>query len=437
MSKEDLIKELKKRDITIAALSNTSNEEKEPKINISLKNKYGNHSLDLDAIKRYSRQLILPELGPNRQMKLLNSSVIIVGCGGLGCPAAIYLAAAGVGFLGLVDFDDVEISNLHRQILHTERGIGESKVDSVIKAVRNLNSAIKCTSYKVSLSSQNIMDIISKFDLVLDCTDNVATRYLLNDACILSSKPLVSGSALRFEGQLTVYGFKDGPCYRCLFPEPPPPESVTNCSDGGVLGVVPGIIGCLQALESIKILINHGEICSGFLLLMDASSLSFRKIKLRGRQSSCKLCGSSPVIKTLIDYEKFCGSTACDKDSNLHLVEDSNRISVSDLKRIRDDFEQHVLIDVRPENEVEICSLSDSLNVPLSRFDEDGLLDEIAFLSEKNKTKYFIFICKRGNDSQKAMLKFRKKFNNDFTVVDVRGGLSSWSKVIDPDFPIY
>ncbi|KAL8604876.1 hypothetical protein ACOMHN_028504 [Nucella lapillus] len=280
-----------------------------------------------EQIGRYSRQLILPELGVKGQQRLLSSKVLIVGAGGLGCPAAIYLAAAGVGTVGVVDYDEVEVSNLHRQILHTEHRLGRSKAESVALSCRNLNSSLRFKTHRVQLSSENALSIIEEYDVVLDCTDNVATRYLLSDACVLAARPLVSGSALRFEGQLTVYNYKGGPCYRCLYPKPPPPETVTNCSDGGVLGVVPGIIGCYQALEAIKIAADMGTCLSERLMLFDGMDGTTRTIRLRRRQPSCPVCGDTPTIRELVDYEQFCGARAADKDQEKDVLAASSRMS--------------------------------------------------------------------------------------------------------------
>ncbi|ELU15781.1 hypothetical protein CAPTEDRAFT_109679, partial [Capitella teleta] len=313
-------------------------------------------TLDNEEIARYSRQLILPELGISGQVKLKNSRVLIIGCGGLGCPAAIYLAAAGIGCIGLVDFDEVELSNLHRQILHTERKIGSMKSASVAEACEQLNSRASCIPYHLALTSENAYQLIEKYDIVLDATDNVATRYLLNDACILTGKPLVSGSALRFEGQLTVYNHNGGPCYRCLYPKPPPPETVTNCSDGGVVGVVPGIIGSLQALEAIKLACGLPPSFSQSLLLFDAFS-TFRTIKLRPKQRNCVICGESPSITKLIDYEQFCGAKATDKDAGLNVLGSKERISVQEYAEILQKKSDHMLIDVRQAVEMDICQL--------------------------------------------------------------------------------
>jgi adenylyltransferase/sulfurtransferase len=404
-------------------------------------------TLSNSQIARYSRQLILPEIGVAGQLSISAASVLIVGAGGLGCPAAIYLSAAGVGRLGVVDYDEVELSNLHRQILHSEGRVGVAKSASVAIACARLNSSVRYVPYHLSLSSENALDIVRQYDIVLDATDNVATRYLLNDACVLADKPLVSGSALRFEGQLTVYHHKGGPCYRCLYPKPPPPETVTNCSDGGVLGVIPGIIGSLQALEAIKIAAGMESAFSQKLLLFDGLDGSFRTIRLRARQSQCSVCGDQPSIQRLIDYEQFCGARATDKDQEQHIVSDDHRISVQEYKALVDSGAAHVLVDVRQPVELDICRLPrDALNIPLPDVDKDAsvhqLQERIAALSGPavEGSLPVVVVCRRGNDSQVAVRKLRAKLQDgehSVSVLDIRGGLRAWAMLIDPQFPIY
>ncbi|XP_067031765.1 adenylyltransferase and sulfurtransferase MOCS3-like isoform X1 [Acropora muricata] len=425
-------------------------------------------------ILRYSRQLILPEIGVKGQIKLCNTSVLIVGAGGLGCPSAQYLAAAGVGCIGIVDYDTVEVSNLHRQVLHTEDRVNISKAESMKLQLNHLNSSVKCIPYCTQLSSTNALEIIEKYDVVLDATDNVATRYLLNDACVLAGKPLVSGSALRFEGQLNVYNYENGPCYRCLFPNPPPPESVGNCSDSGVLGPVPGIIGTLQALEAIKIAIGLKSSFCQKMLVYDALDGRFLTIKLRPKQQGCCVCGDNPTINKLQDYELFCGASATDKSPSLTLLSRQQRISVQEYKDILDQCCDHVLLDVREPVELEICSLPKSLNIPLRilhKPENQGLLKEaINHLTEKennSKPVNVYVLCKQGNDSQKAVKILRDTFCRNFTkpsssregshessskqetpdssktfvcdvvIKDIAGGLHAWAKFIDKGFPVY
>ncbi|XP_049918646.1 adenylyltransferase and sulfurtransferase MOCS3 [Epinephelus moara] len=405
--------------------------------------------LSNEDIMRYSRQLLLPELGVQGQLKLSQTSVLIVGCGGLGCPVAQYLAAAGIGRLGLLDYDTVELSNLHRQVLHGEENQDQAKALSAANAVKRLNSTVQCVPYHLQLSSENALQLIQQYDIVADCSDNVPTRYLVNDACVLSGKPLVSASALRMEGQLTVYNYRGGPCYRCLYPVPPPPETVTNCSDGGVLGVVPGIMGCFQALEVLKIASGHGSSCGQQLVMFDAQDARFRSIKLRPKQAGCAVCGENPSVTQLVDYEAFCGSAATDKCRKLNLLSRDQRITVQDYKSIIDSGEPHLLLDVRPLVEVDICHLPFSLNIPLSSL-EDRKSDHIRLLQERisqlqqqmegDRRPPVYVICKLGNDSQKAVQVMEKMSGSEvdsITVKDISGGLVAWAKRIDPTFPQY
>ncbi|XP_069117421.1 adenylyltransferase and sulfurtransferase MOCS3-like [Argopecten irradians] len=391
-------------------------------------------------ISRYSRQLILPEIGVKGQLSIGSTSVLIVGAGGLGCPSSIYLAAAGIGRIGLVDYDEVELTNLHRQILHTEAKVSVTKSASAAQACKSLNSHVECVPYHLQLNSSNALQLIQQYDIVLDATDNVATRYLLNDACILANKPLVSGSALRFEGQLTVYNYKGGPCYRCLYPKPPPPETVTNCSNGGVLGVVPGIIGCLQALEALKIASGIGPSFSQVMLMFDGIDGTFRRIKLRGRQSSCPLCGTDPSITQLIDYEQFCGARADDKDKCLKVLDPTHRITVHEYNRMLETGSQHVLVDVRTEVEMQICQLPHKpINIPINNIGQEESVAKIRSLLPTSEEKpAVIVVCRRGNDSQIAVEKLLKCFkDSDIDIKDIRGGLHAWAKHIDTNFPVY
>ncbi|XP_070835469.1 adenylyltransferase and sulfurtransferase MOCS3 isoform X2 [Chaetodon trifascialis] len=406
-------------------------------------------ALSNEDIMRYSRQLLLPELGVHGQLNLSKTSVLIVGCGGLGCPLAQYLAAAGIGRLGLLDYDEVELSNLHRQVLHGEENQGQAKALSAASAVKRLNSTVECIPYRLQLSPENALQLIRQYDIVADCSDNVPTRYLVNDACVLSGKPLVSASALRMEGQLTVYNYRGGPCYRCLYPVPPPPETVTNCSDGGVLGVVPGIMGCFQALEVLKIASGQGSSCGQQLVMFDAQDARFRSIKLRPKQAGCAVCGENPSISQLVDYEAFCGAAATDKCRKLNLLSRDQRITVQDYKSILDNAEPHLLLDVRPLVEVDICHLPFSLNIPLSSL-EERKTEHIRLLQERiDQLKQQMagdcrppvyVICKMGNDSQKAVQVVERMSGSELgsiTVKDICGGLMSWAKRIDPTFPQY
>ncbi|KAG0724014.1 Adenylyltransferase and sulfurtransferase MOCS3 [Chionoecetes opilio] len=389
-------------------------------------------------VARYSRQLILPEFGPKGQRKLVAASVLIVGCGGLGCPAAIYLAAAGVGRLGLVDYDTVELNNLHRQVLHTEGRVGIAKVLSVAQSVKAVNSTVQVVPYDVSLTSSVALEVIREYDVVLDCTDNVATRYLLNDACVLADKPLVSGSALRYEGQLTVYHYQGGPCFRCIHPKPPPPETVTNCSDGGVLGMVPGVIGCMQALEAIKIVSHLGTPLTQKLVLYDGLQGTFHTVRLRGMKSGCEVCGEAPTIKELIDYEQFCGAAATDKDKGVTLLDRNKRVTVEEYSALVEAKEPHVLIDVRLPVELEICSLPACVNIPLKDIDKAESINLIQNKLAGLGTSKVFCVCRRGNDSQLAVRKLESCLSPvQCQVKDIVGGLMAWAHKIDSSVPVY
>lgn len=391
-------------------------------------------------IDKYSRQIIMPEIGMKGQKTLKNSSVLVVGAGGLGSPSALYLTGAGIGRIGIVDYDEVKLNNLHRQLLHPEISVGQHKVFSAVESLRRLNSFVRITPYDMKMDSSNALDTIRKYDVVIDATDNVATRYLLNDACVLTRRPLVSGSALKLEGQLTVYNYNNGPCYRCLFPIPPPPVTVTNCGDGGVLGAVPGVIGVLQALEAVKILLGHRGVLAKRLLLFDGSDCSFRNVCLRDRNPSCSVCGNEPSVTALVDYEQFCGAMANDKHTSIHLLDDTDRISAGAYHAVRS--EPHFLIDVRSPLEFEICHLPESLNVPL----KDLALEQVVQQLKEGITKkcssgkdFPVFVvCRRGNDSQKGVLALREVLNGlNVSVRDIIGGLHSWAKDVDPSFPVY
>ncbi|XP_017266865.1 adenylyltransferase and sulfurtransferase MOCS3 [Kryptolebias marmoratus] len=450
--------QLEEREKEISALKNklAQLEKKGHGSELKLQNKVeplsplsGKPALSNQDIMRYSRQLLLPELGVKGQLNLSKTSVLVVGCGGLGCPLAQYLAAAGIGRLGLLDYDEVELSNLHRQVLHGEENQGQAKALSAAESVQRLNSTVECIPYHLQLTPENALQLIQQYDIVADCSDNVPTRYLVNDACVLSGTPLVSASALRMEGQLTVYNYKGGPCYRCLYPVPPPPETVTNCSDGGVLGVVPGLMGCFQALEVIKIASGQGSSCSQQLLMLDAQDLRFRSIRLRPKQAGCAVCGENPSVTRLIDYEAFCGSAAADKCRKLHLLSNNQRITVQEYKSIVDNSSPHILLDVRPLVEVEICNLPFSLNIPLSSL-EDRRSEDIQLLQERvsqlkqqmagDSQPAVYVLCKQGNDSQKAVQVLEKMSGSEvdsIAVKDICGGLVAWAMKIDPTFPQY
>jgi len=408
--------------------------------------------LTKEEVMRYGRQLILPLVGVEGQKRLRNGSVLIIGAGGLGCPAAIYLAGAGIGRLGIVDYDAVDESNLHRQILHHESAVGSSKAASVAQAVRSLNSLVKVEVHDTQLDKSNASELVSDYDVVLDCSDNPATRYLINDTCVLTKKPLVSGSALRLEGQLTVYNHRGGPCYRCLFPTPPDAKFVTNCSDGGVLGPVPGLIGTLQAMETIKLVVGECPSYSRRLLIFDGHSGAFRVVSLRPKQSGCSVCGDAPTITDLqrVDYVAFCGRGATDKEEGLKVLDRSDRVSAGEFAqqlRRTDSSSSHVLIDVRPRLETAICRLpSPSINIPFDELDGERLANLCQSIRQQsqdfetvaNRPFPVYVICRRGNNSQLAVNKLKTHLKDCCVAVkDIVSGLDGWVQEVDPNFPIY
>ncbi|KAK9689335.1 hypothetical protein RND81_09G053300 [Saponaria officinalis] len=401
------------------------------------------HSLPSDAIYRYSRHLLLPSFGVLGQSNLLKSSILVVGAGGLGSPALLYLAACGVGRLGIVDHDVVELNNMHRQVIHTEAYIGKSKVESAAAACHSINSTIEIIEYREALRTSNALEIFSQYDLIIDATDNVPSRYMINDCCVVLKKPLVSGAALGLEGQLTVYNYKGGPCYRCLFPTPPPMSACQRCSDSGVLGVVPGVIGTLQALEAIKIASGIGEPLSGRMLMFDASSGKTRVVKLRGQSPQCKVCGEEASFTSKefkeFDYEKFTQTSLSTAPPKLKLIPDDSRISCKEYNEKVTSGEAHVLIDVRPPHHFDIISLPNSLNIPLSNL-ESRLPEISAALKDEEARKgvsgaQLYTVCRRGNDSQRAVEVLHKM---GFTSAkDIVGGITSWAQEVDPNFPAY
>jgi len=384
-----------------------------------------------EQVKRYSRHLIMPEVGVAGQEKLVNSSVLCIGAGGLGSPLALYLAAAGVGHLGILDFDVVDFSNLQRQIIHSEKTIGKLKVESAKKRVLELNSDIKVTTYNEMLTSENAMEIIKDYDIIVDGTDNFATRYLVNDSCVLLGKPNVYGSIFRFEGQVSVFDAKKGPCYRCLYPEPPPPGLVPSCAEGGVLGILPGVIGTLQAAETVKLIIEQGNPLIGRLLFLDVLEMRPREMKLR-KDPDCPICGENASIKVLIDYEEFCGiergelgleETTQRKEPEEDVIE----ITIDEFKEIRENGNDVVLLDVREYHEYDICNIEDSVLIPLGE-----LADR---LDELNETDEIIIHCHHGGRSMRAAQFLKDKgFKN---VRNLAGGIDAWAEKFDPDMPRY
>lgn len=376
--------------------------------------------LTSQELSRYSRHLILPQIGEIGQKKLKAAKVLIVGAGGLGSPVSLYLAAAGVGTLGLVDADVVDDSNLQRQILYGVSDLGKSKAEQAKKRLLDLNPHIQVNTYLEFLSAQNAIAIIQNYDLVIDGTDNFPTRYLVNDACVLLKKPNCYGSILRFDGQASVFHYDGGPCYRCLFPEPPPPSSVPSCAEGGVLGVLPSVIGSIQANEAIKIITGIGKTLSGRLLLYNALEVTFEELKLK-RNPQCTVCGDSPTIKELIDYQEFCGIPEVSEPSGYE------EITVQEFQLLRASDQPPLVLDVREPYELQISRFEESLHIPQEQVSER--------LGELNPDQEIIVHCKGGGRSAKIS-EFLSK--NHFTQVkNLKGGINAWAKEIDPTMQTY
>lgn len=376
--------------------------------------------LNPQELSRYARHFSLPEFGMDGQKCLKASSVLIVGAGGLGNPVSLYLAAAGVGRIGLVDFDKVDESNLQRQILFGVAKIGTFKVESAKERLQKLNPNVKLESYQVQLTSENAMDIIRDYDVVVDGTDNFPTRYLVNDACVILGKPNVYGSIFRFDGQASVFNFEDGPCYRCLYPEPPPPGLVPSCAEGGVLGVLPGIIGCIQANETIKILTGIGKTLKNRFLLFDALTIEFNELSLQ-KNPDCVVCGDRPSITELIDYTEFCGIP--DQDESNIIKE----ITVQELKSLMNNDSKVTILDVREPFEIAIAKIPNTIHIPMR--------DVSAHLNEFDTDSDIIVHCKSGVRSEKIC---RLLLENNFkSVKNLKGGVIAWSKEIDPTIPTY
>jgi len=391
-----------------------------------------------DEIARYSRHLILPEVGMEGQRKLKAAKVLCVGTGGLGSPLALYLAAAGVGTIGLVDFDTVDASNLQRQIIHSTATVGKLKVDSAEIMLKGLNPNLYVVKYNAMLTSANAMEIFKDYDVIADGTDNFQTRYLVNDACVLLKKPNAYGSIFRFEGQASVFGTEEGPCYRCLYPEPPPPGLVPSCAEGGVLGILPGLVGVIQATETIKLILGIGEPLIGRLLLVDALGMSFRTLKLR-KNPECPVCGTNPTVTELIDYDQFCGIAPPSSVGPLEVsqnkavadaavVDGIPQITVETLKKKMDAKEDIFVLDVREPHEVPIASIGATL-IPVGELEKR--VGELAAY----KNSEVIVHCRSGARSQKAALVLKQAgFTN---VSNLAGGILAWSDKIDPSMPKY
>ncbi len=376
-----------------------------------------------EEILRYSRHLLIPEIGLKGQQKLKASSVLVIGTGGLGSPVALYLAAAGVGRIGIVDYDVVDASNLQRQIIHGTSTLGQRKVESARRRMLDLNPDIEVIAYDEPFTSENAMRIAADYDVIVDGTDNFPTRYLSNDVAVFLGKPNVYASIFRFDGQVSVFYAKEGPCYRCLFPAPPPPGLVPSCAEGGVLGVLPGVIGSLQATEALKLLLGIGEPLIGRLLLYNALDMSFEFVELK-KNPNCRVCGPNADIKELIDYEEFCGVPGHDREEGS--AGSSWDITPSELAE-RLQTNNIMLLDVREPHELEISCLPGALNIPLGQL--------AARLSELDSAREMVVFCKAGTRSARALellvsAGFRK-------VKNLKGGINAWAREIDPSLPIY
>jgi adenylyltransferase/sulfurtransferase len=382
-------------------------------------------ALSNDEILRYSRHLILPEVGMEGQQKLKAAKVLLVGAGGLGAPLGLYLSAAGVGRIGMVDFDVVDFTNLQRQVIHSTADVGRKKLDSAAEKMQAINPYVSVVKHEVALSSENALAILKDYDLVVDGTDNFPTRYLVNDACVLLGKPNVYGSIFRFEGQATVFAYQGGPCYRCLYPEPPPPGLVPSCAEGGVLGILPGIVGLIQATETVKLILGIGEPLVGRLLLYDALGMRFRELKLR-KNPECPVCGEHPTVTGLIDYQQFCGIPHQQPVSQEKTM-NAGEIDVTELKQKMDRGDNFVLIDVREPHEYKIARIPGSKLIPLGEFSKHvGELDPNADI---------VVHCKMGGRSARACGILRQAgFEH---VKNLAGGILAWSDKVDPTVPKY
>ena len=383
--------------------------------------------LSNDEVKRYSRHLIMPEVGVEGQEKLKSGSVLCIGAGGLGSPAALYLAAAGVGRIGIVDFDVVDFSNLQRQVIHGTADVGRSKLASAKDRLLALNPHVTIETYETALSSKNALELFKPYDVILDGTDNFPTRYLTNDACVLLGKPNAYGSIFRFEGQASVFATKDGPCYRCLYPEPPPPGLVPSCAEGGVLGVLPGVVGTIQATEAIKLIMGIGEPLIGRFLIYDALRMKFRELKLK-KDPDCPVCGTHPTVRELIDYEQFCGVAPAAPEVAVTSASNSEtETDVKELKRKIDAKEDFFLLDVREPNEFQIGRIPGSTLIPLGEVPQR--------VNEIPRDKEIIVHCKMGGRSARAASFLREQGYTN--VKNLKGGILDWSDKIDPSVPKY
>src|ERR1700726_3545018 len=379
-------------------------------------------TLSKQEIQRYSRHLIMPEVGMEGQLKLARAKVLMIGAGGLGAPLGLYLAAAGVGRLGIVDFDVVDFTNLQRQITFSTSDVGRPKIQAAKERLAGMNPQIRIDTYETRLTSSNALDLFRDYDIIVDGTDNFPTRYLVNDACVLLGKPNVYGSIFRFEGQVTIFGYPLGPCYRCLFPEPPPPGLVPSCAEGGVLGVLPGIVGAIQAAETLKLIIGKGQSLVGRLLLFDALAMRFRELKLR-KNPECPVCGAHPTVTKLIDYAEFCGIRGEEAPAPQTTVPE---ITPRDFKARLDRGDDLYVLDVREPHEYQICNLGGHL-IPLG--------DLSRRVNELDSSREIVAHCRSGKRSAEAVeflqkAGFRKIWN-------LKGGILAWSDEVDPNVPKY
>jgi len=388
-------------------------------------------TLSNDEILRYSRHLIMPEVGMDGQLKLKSAKVLLVGAGGLGAPLGLYLSAAGIGRIGVVDFDVVDFTNLQRQVIHGTKDVGRKKLDSAADRMSDINPNVQIDKYEVALSSENALDIVSRYDMVIDGTDNFPTRYLVNDACVILKKPNVYGSIFRFEGQASVFGWPgtaaipQGPCYRCLYPEPPPPGLVPSCAEGGVLGILPGLVGLIQATEAVKLILGKGEPLIGRLLLYDALAMRFRELKLR-RNPECPACGDRPTVTKLIDYQQFCGIPHQEPQPVQPSLKEGE-ISVLQLKEKMDRGDDFLLLDVREPHEWQIGHIPYAKLIPLG--------DLPKRVNELNSADEIVAHCKSGARSAKAV-DFLKQAGFK-KVKNMKGGILAWSDKVDPSVPKY
>ncbi len=379
--------------------------------------------LSKDEILRYSRHLIMPEVGMEGQLKLKQAKVLCIGAGGLGSPLALYLVAAGVGKLGIVDFDVVDYTNLQRQVIHGTTDVGRTKLESARDTLLEINPNVEIEPFETRLTSDNALDIFREYDIVADGTDNFPTRYLVNDACVLLGKPNVYASIFRFEGQASIFYAEQGPCYRCLYPEPPPPGLVPSCAEGGVLGVLPGIMGCIQAMETIKLILGRGDSLVGRLLLFDALAMRFRELKLR-KNPDCPICGTNRTITRLIDYEQFCGIRG---EEHTPVQTGIPEITPVELKQKMDAHQPFVLIDVREPHEYQICRIPGSKLIPLGEVPKR--------MNELDSADEIVVHCKSGMRSARAVeLLMKSGFGK---IHNLKGGILAWSDQVDPSVPKY